>query len=156
MSRMTYSLCFSYLLFTASPVAAADASEAQARAAVQDFLSAREGRNLDDLMKVVDVPWYHDRKSVITERNELQNEFHRLLSRKNQAKVRYELRRLSSYQELRDRFTEDERRMIDQVITPKDMIAFITVSAVGADRLDVLLLLVRLRDGHGKVVGIQN
>jgi hypothetical protein len=133
-----------------------DDLEAAAQTVLKDFFRARERRNLDDLMKTVDVPWYHDGKSVITDRKELAQEFHGLLARKGQSKADYQVRRLLPYRLLKDRFTADERRMIDSVLTDEDRIALVTVRPAGTDQESTMLLFVRLRNGQAKVVGIRN
>lgn len=155
MSRMTFPLCLLFLHVTATTFAASD-QDAVVKTAVQKFLQGREDRNLDDVMKVVDVPWYHDNKSVITDRQELQAEFHRLLSRKNRTKTTSEIKRILPFSQVRSQFTEDQLRMLDAVLAPTDCVVLIAVQEAGLDRSRIMPIFVRLRDGQAKVVGLLN
>lgn len=157
MSRMTFPLCLSLFFLSPPSFAYQDVDpDTPARAVVQQFLRFRQDLNQDDLMTTVDVPWYHDGKSVITDRAELAAEFKALLIRPNQEKVSFEIRRLMPYRAVQEKFTEDERRMADRVLQPEDRVALIVVRPVSTDTERKILLFVRMRDGQAKVVGLMN
>ena len=61
----------------------ADKSEqAQAEEAAAAFMKAVQNKNLDDLLAVVDVPWFHDGKVVIHEVADLRREFEHLFQKR--------------------------------------------------------------------------
>jgi hypothetical protein len=157
MSRMTFPLCLSFfLLATPSFAIQGKDPDAQAKAVLLQFLQARQAKNLDALMKTVDVPWYHDGKSVMTDLKEVEAEFRSLILRKNQPQVEFEVKHLVPYRVMVSLFKEHERRMTDQVLSPEDRVAIIAVRTVGSNKEEKLLLFIRLRDGQAKMAGIMN
>src|SRR5262245_21684588 len=94
MSLHTFALFLSLLASEDRPGAPAD----QAKAAAEAFMKGFQYLNLDDIMKIVDTPWYHDGKTVVYDRKELQTDFGRLLDRyRGSPKVKYEFKAQLAY-----------------------------------------------------------
>lgn len=135
----------------------ATSSAAKATAAAEAFLRGFQFLNLDDIMKSVDVPWFHDGKTVIHDRKELEDEFARLLDRyRGTPKMQFELKKQMTYGSLRDSLEPEERKLVDEVLRPEDFVQLVRLKNPQTNKGESIVLFVRGKEGEFKVVGLKN
>lgn len=121
------------------------------------FLNAVQSGSLDDVLPHIDVPWFMDGKLVITDPEELKNEFHGLLTRrKGKPRATCTVKRDLPYGEVRTRFEDVERRMLDRVLVETDRMFLVAIDNGKDPRPETVVVFVRVRDGQARVVGIKN
>jgi hypothetical protein len=145
------------LCLLALPLALADEdkSDKSSREVVDQFMKATQKSDLGAVLKVVDVPWFHQGDRVIEKRDDLQKEFDLLFKKKNFADLKFELKRLVPYSEVRSKSMPEERQLLDAVLTANDRVALVQVDTEKKGKENIVLL-VRLKDGQAKVVGIKD
>lgn len=138
---------------------AADPSPQQrANEAVTAFMKAVQLKNLDDLLAVVAVPWFHDGKVVIHELADLRREFEHLFQKRMSVDnvLRFSIRKTVPYQALRDQIDPDERKLAEQVLTPQDWLSLVDIHHSETGQRESVVVFVRWRDGQARVVGLKN
>ncbi len=148
---------------TDPPNAASNDVDRTAREAADRFLQAVYGRDLEQLMAQVAVPWFHDGKTVLTERADVEQEFKQMQDkRRNDPSVpRWEVRTVIPYRAVRDQTAPAERRMLDQVLSPDDRLVLVHLQrpkAKGADAPppeETVVLLVKVQGGKALIAGLK-
>ena len=74
------------------------------------------------MMKVVDVPWFHDKKKVIKDRNELRKEFATAFDAKNFQGLKCSVDGVVRVKDIRDKLNAKEKEMLDEVLNDRDVI----------------------------------
>ncbi len=152
--------CCLFLLLAALPCVGQDRAPApadQAKAAAEAFMKGFQLLNLDDILKTVDVPWFHDGKTVIYETKELEADFGKLLERyRGTPKVKYELTKQHAYGAARDKLEPSKRKLVDEVLTEKDFLQVVQLTNPDTGKKETVILFVRVKDGKAKVVGLEN
>ena len=138
-----------------TPLPAKDAPEEEARHLVGSFMQALKASDLDGLLAVVDVPWFHDGKRILNDRADLKAEFKQLLEKKKDlSALTFDIKQLTPYRTLRPKTNVEERKLLDEVITPDDYVALLRVEV--KTKVEHVVLAIRRRDCVVKIVGIKN
>src|SRR5262245_44025351 len=91
MRRITVGFIAWALIGLFSPTAHAEKAATVTRMLVEQFMDALKARDLDAVMKTVDVPWVH-KDGVIKERPELKKYFKQLLAARAFSQMTYEVK----------------------------------------------------------------
>jgi hypothetical protein len=136
----------------------ADDADRLAKKAVEEILKAYKASDIEAIMEAVDVPWFHDGKEVLKEREQLKREFHKELGReKDRAALQHRITDCVAYKTVRDKLREEERKLADEVVTGDDRVLVVRIGkVVTGDQGDKVAFLVRIRDGKAKVVGLKD
>jgi hypothetical protein len=132
----------------------ADERDDQARKAVADFLRALKAKDLEGILKLVDVPWFHDGQRVVRSRDELKTIFQKLLDKQSFADVVQTIKRIQPYANVSAQLEPSERALLDEVLEKDDRIVLLNVTKEGKQQESVVLL-VRTREGKTAIVGIR-
>lgn len=135
----------------------AEDSEAdkQAKQAVDKFFAALKAKDIDAVMKTVDVPWFHDGRRILRDAKDLKAELEQLLKSKDLTNLSYEIRQVISYAEVRGDLDDTTRNLGDEVLdkAQDDRVVLLSVKNPKPEKL---ILLVRIRKGEARIVGLQN
>ena len=156
MVRMTLfsSTALAFFLITTAPSFAADPNDELARQAVQRFMAAVRNEDLDDLDKAIAVPWFHNGKGLLRQRSDVRKEFEQVFLKRDFTTVNYQISLLVRYESVRDRLSDEYRKLLDQAIQANDRVAMLKVTQAGMPKESVVLF-IRLRNGKARVVGLQ-
>jgi hypothetical protein len=151
-------LASSLLLAPEPPVK--DTADEQVREVVGQFIKALQAKDGGALMKTVDVPWFHDGKEVLRDRDKLKGEFEKIFQEKNLGELRFEIDQVLTYARLLEQFgdkvRENDRKLMDEVVSKDDRAVLLSVSKPGRDGKEKVLLLVRTTKGAPRVVGVRD
>jgi hypothetical protein len=131
-----------------------------AKDAAVKFYESFEGRDLDRLLAIVDAPWYHDGKAVLADKADIAYEFKTLLEKRRSLTIRKvpDVKAVLAYGMVRARTDEKDRKMLDQVIREDDFLVLVMLKPEmgkpGAT--ENVVVIVKVRDGIAKVVGVKN
>lgn len=138
------------------PIVAADKADDQAKEAVEQFAKALVGKDVDGLMKVVDVPWCMEGKRLIKDRDELKKEFIKLLDAKDFSKDKVAIKLVAPLPKFEEavgkKLPDDHRKMFEEVLGKDHRMVLIEVEQ--GERKGKGVIAVRLQDGKARVVGI--
>ena len=140
-------------LILASMAGAASADDASddklAKEIHGQLYKAIKAKELDGVMKLVDVPWFGLGKEIVKDEKELKKRFKELLdSIKDTSELKSEVKEVLSYSKARDKFKKQKNlfKLIEELkLTENDRVIIQASNAA---------VLVRIRDGKAKVVGI--
>jgi hypothetical protein len=128
--------------------AAADGAKEEqlAKAAATQFFKALNAKQLDDLMKVADVPWWSGDEELVKDRDELRKIMREVLDNLGEHKFPTEVTQVLTYAEARKKI-EDAKTLavLDKLLDRKDRIVVFGKDEHG--------LLVRIREGKARVIG---
>jgi hypothetical protein len=141
----------------------ADKTEMQAKRAVRQFGKALWAKDLDTLMKHVDVPWYDnlEKNRLIRDRDQLKKELQKLFpDSKAPAKVILSVKDVHTYAEVLEKYgkeiDKEERKLLDQVLKQNDLILNVDVKTPEGEQLTRTLFMVSFREGRPRVVGMRD
>lgn len=139
-------------------LAAEPSPQQRASEAVTAFMKAVQFKNLDDLLAVVAVPWFHDGKVIIHDLADLRREFDHLFQKRlsTENTLRFTIRKTVPYRELRDQIDPDDRKLAEQVLTPQDWLSLVDILHSETGQRESVVVFVRWRDGQAKIVGLKN
>jgi hypothetical protein len=123
------------------------------------FYESFESRDLDALLATVDAPWYHDGKAVLHSKDEVRAEFKALLDKRRDVKVRKTagVKGVHCYHTVRDRIPPADRKLLAQVMKDDDYLVLVVLKSDNDPKAtENVVVLVRVKDGVGRVVGIKN
>jgi hypothetical protein len=124
------------------------------------FYDAFDQRDLEGLLALVDVPWYHDGKAVLHDKAEIHAEFKSLLEKRRDVKIRKipDIKAVLPYSAVRERTDPNERKWLDQVIQDQDLLVLVMLKpeAGKIGTIENVVALVKIRGGIAKVVGLKN
>jgi hypothetical protein len=134
--------------------------EKNVRKVAEQVCQAVKHLDVDAVMKVADVPWWHntgnERNRVFTKRDELANWFSRAwgseISRPAPAES-VTLTKIIPYQEERNNISSAKQRMMEQVLTKDDWVIWITSTRKNGGAL-VAKLFIGQRQGQWKLIGV--
>jgi hypothetical protein len=139
--------CFLCVWFTPIEAAGAADSDKLAREAYLRFCQAFNKKDLDGLMKVVDIPWLASGKPVVKDRDKLQKIWKDLLARKNiGVPLPLPNWKVEPVAFLRKAAKEDKEfltRLKELGLTKEDRVV----------NEGITIFIVRLRKGEAKIVG---
>jgi hypothetical protein len=134
--------------------------EKLASEAVVKFYEAFEGRDLDALLIAVETPWFHDGKTVLSTKEDVRNEFKVLLAKRRDVKQRKvaDVKAVFDYGAVRQRTDPADRRLLDQVVKEDDQLVLVVLKPEPGKpgTTENVVVLVKIREGVAKVVGVKN
>lgn len=146
------------LLISQCLLYAEDATDKLARRTVERFFDAWRSGEVDAMLRSADLPWFHNAKEVLKDRERLKREFHKDLSREmDRSSLQLKVQQIVTYQSVRDKLREEERTLADEVVGASDrvVLAFIGRDA-DKNRGDKVAFLVRIKDGQARIVGLRD
>jgi hypothetical protein len=146
------------LFLLALPLAglAQDDADEQARAAVHQFMKCFKAKDLDGVMAVVQAPWFHKGQRIIRNREEVREAFQGLFAKKEDLDmIRYDIKTVIAYEAVREAMNDDERMLIDQVLTKSDRVLLLQLEKPNKAK-EIVVLLVAVKQGEAKVVGLKS
>jgi hypothetical protein len=152
MSRFVF--CFGLVLgvvlsLSASSVAAQDKkADDKAKEIHGQFVKAIKAKDLDGMMKLVDVPWIGFSKEVIKDEKDLKKALKGFLdSIEDPAMVKADIKEILSYAKFREKFKDKKEalKLLDVLKLTNDDRVIVEASAA---------IIIRIRDGKAKVVGV--
>jgi hypothetical protein len=138
----------------AATVAQADKDDARAREAVEQFIKAALARDLDGVMKHVDVPWCQDARRIVKDKEELRKAFLKSFQRPGQLmEAKLHIREVGTLEQLREKKKGPPARDVSlgEVLGKEHRVVFVELEHDG--RLQPVWIGVRLEKGEAKVVG---
>jgi hypothetical protein len=146
-----------------SAAQAGDFDLKQAKKACETFINALTAKDLDALIKVTAVPWYDnfEQSRVLLKRDDLDKELQKFIAKiKAPAKVVVEFKETLTYELVLEKFGGDippeERKLLDQVLKKSDYVLRVEIQSPDGEQLGQIVMLVGLRDGHARVVGLRS
>jgi len=139
----------------APAVRAQDKTEAQVKEVVGQFTKAVKGKDIVNLMRVQEVPFFFDGKRNITELDELRKLWTGVLEKKDLAQAEFQIEEIQVFEKAQERFSEKERELLKDVMKKDDRVVRLSVLQKGKTT-EGLRLLVRLKDGKAKIVGLRD
>jgi hypothetical protein len=147
----------------------ADKNAELAKKAVEAFAKGVVAKNIDALMKVVDVPWCDnlnmDASKLILKNDdknpELRKRLEKLIgaSMEIPAKVVVDFKMVLTYEKVLEKFgkalPESERKILDEVLKKTDYILHVAIKSPDGDVLVELSFLVAIRGKEAKIVGLR-
>jgi hypothetical protein len=132
-----------------------DPSDKAAAGIVGKFMAAVKGKDLEAVMRTVEVPWFHKGEEVIKERSELKKEFDSLFAKRDFGELKYEIKRIAAFSAIRDKTMGEERKLLDEVLSGSDRVVLLEIASEkkGPEKL---VLLVKLSQDTAWVVGIKD
>ncbi len=141
------------VLSTSQVLIAEDKPDDLAKEVVGQFMKALRGNNLEAVLEAADVPWFHDGKKIIKDRDELKKEFKELLDKKDLKALKFEIKRVVPYKDVRDQTNEEEQKLLDEVLDRSKDDRVLLVEIDGKERV---ALMVRVREGRAVLVGLRD
>jgi hypothetical protein len=123
------------------------------------FYEAFENRDLEALVATVDAPWYHDGKAVLHSKDEIRAEFKALLEKRRDVKGRKiaDVKGVHCFHTVRERISPNDRKLLDQVVKDDDYLVLVILRSESNPKVtENIVVLVRVKDGAARVVGIKN
>ncbi|HYT91021.1 MAG TPA: hypothetical protein VEL76_20080 [Gemmataceae bacterium] len=120
-----------------------------AKETVQNFLKAGKTKDLESIMKLVEVPWSNGGLRTIKDREELKKQFSNSLEQ-GRGMPGADIFLIARYGPIRELFAEPGRDF-DQIVGKEDWVVF--TRGEGKQKENVGMLFVRVREGEGKIIG---
>lgn len=143
------------LFLVCSAKADADKDDAIARDVVERLFKAVLARDVEGLMKLIDVPWCHDAREIIMDKEKLREEFSKAFKReRDSSKDKVHIRMIATLAKFREAKKAPPTRgaSLGEVLGKNHRVVFIEVEHDG--RFQPVWIGVRLEKGKGKVVGM--
>ena len=138
--------------FAAAPASAADKNEDKAKEAAVAFLKAVKAKDADAVMKASAAPFAHREGGeigVVKDEAELKKWIKGKLDEiKDADKVPTEVEKVVPFAELKAKLEADDQKKVEEVVGKDGFVAMIEVDG------KMVVILVRIKDGKAKVVGI--
>jgi hypothetical protein len=138
------------MVFPPPAVAGDPKPEQVARVAASDFSKALKAKDLEGALKVVAVPFMKDNGQIVNDQDELRKYLKEAIAAiKDPSTAPVEIIDVVPYAKARDKANQDDRKASDQVVSKNDLVVF-----VGREKKRIFSVLVRVREGKAKVVGL--
>jgi hypothetical protein len=131
-------------------------ADSQAREAVSQFFKAIKAKDIDDLLKAVDVPFCREGGKNIEDRDDLKRFFQTALGARGPSKDTITIKLVTTLPRLEEaegKFTDDERKAVEEALGKDHRVVKVEWDRFGEGKHRALIL-VRFREGLAKVVGI--
>jgi hypothetical protein len=131
-------------------------TDTQAKEAVVQFFKTFKAKDIDGVMKVVDVPFCREGGKNIEERDALKQFFQKALEIRDPSKDTITIMLVTTLPKLEEsegKFTDDERKACQAALGKDHRIVKVVRNRSGEGKHEALIL-VRLQKGKAKVVGI--
>lgn len=122
---------------------------AQAKGVAEEFLKAMKAEDVQEAMKVVDVPFFVDGKEVIKEREQVEALFVKVFRNKDLTQIDYTIKEVHPAAKLPDLVNKSQRELAEKTVGDTDRVVIVAIGK------DTVVVLVRFqRDGKAKVSGL--
>ena len=138
------------------PQAKGKETDTRARKAVVQFFKAFKAKEIDDLMKAVDVPFCREGGKNVEKRDDLKQFFQQALQVRDPSKDTITIKLVTTLPKLEEaegKFTDDERKAVEAVLGKDHRVVKVEWDRFGEGK-QRMLILVRLQQGKARVVGI--
>jgi len=137
-------------------VRADDEADKKVREAATEFMNALKSESVEGVMKVADVPFYEDGHQVIAERDGVEKLVRELFEKEDDlGSIKFEITKIHAIENVREKFSEPKRELLKGVMADGDRVVQFKVEHDGQTE-DGFLVLVRVREGMAKVVGVED
>lgn len=128
-----------------------------AKEAAEQFVKAVQVEDIESLVKIMDVPFFiHG--GIIKDQDELREIFADLFQEKNMTQLNFQIKEVQTYEKIEEEWKKKKDKDGDDIkklnLGKGDRIVILTVTAPQG-REERTLLLVRIREGKVKVVGLR-
>ena len=138
--------------------------EKQARKLCKQFWDDVAKKDLDGLMKTVDIPFYargEKKTNVIRNKDELRKLLSRLFPGPNAPNdLTFEVKEVLTYEKMLEKYgkqiEDDERKLLDEVLKKDDLVLNLQFKTSEGKNLDRLVTMVGWRKGNAKVIGVRD
>jgi hypothetical protein len=123
------------------------------------FYEAFENRDVDAILETIETPWYHDGKAILHSKDEVRTEFKALLEKRREVKTRKvaEVKGVHCYHTVRERVSANDRKLLDQVVREDDYLVLVQLKQANSPgTTENVVVLVRVKDGAARVIGVKN
>lgn len=137
-------------------VGAQEKGDALAREAVEQFFKAFNAKDIDSLLKGVDVPFCREGGKNIDKLNELKPYLQKALDTRDPSKDKLAIKLVTTLPKLEEaegKFTDNERKAVQAVLGNDHRVVKVEMNR-GEGGKHVHLIFVRIQNGKAKVVGI--
>ena len=136
-------------------VRADEEADKKAREAATEFMNALKAESIEGVLKVAGVPFYEDGHQVIAERDGVEKLVRDLFEKEDLSSVKFEISKVHAFEDVREKFSEAKRDLLKGVMADGDRVVQFTLDDDG-QKEEEFLVLVRLREGTAKVVGVED
>jgi len=137
--------------------ARAEKADTVARFVVEHFMNAVKAKDLEEIMKTVDVPWV-SKEGVIRERQELRKHFQQRFAARDYSQMNYEVKELVSFARFSELYGKEMKKRdsklwaeVEKIATEHDRVLRLKVEKGGGDEF---IALVRSHGGERKILGL--
>jgi hypothetical protein len=126
-----------------------DKLDLEAKKVAEDYMNGVWKQKIEDVMKLVDVPFYWDGKENIKDRERLKSNIERLLKR-DRSQTRFKSKAVYAFAKLPKEALRDEQwALLKKVLDETDRVVIFELSTSD----DMPFIMIRIREGKMKVVG---
>lgn len=126
----------------------------------KQFYTAFESGNVDEMLGLARVPWYHDGQGIVRSLDVLKVELKKFTDQRDASQGQRvpDIKMVAAYGLTKDRMPAKDREMLDQVVRDDDHLALVMLKPQdGANKKsENVVLLVRIKDGKGTVIGLKH
>ncbi len=157
---MTHSIRFTLLALVSifalcgTTVLRADDKDDIAKKGLTQFIDAMKSEDIEAVMKTVDVPWFHDGKKVIREKDELKQVLEKVFANEDASNVKFEIKKVTTFGAEKDKLGEKDRELLAEVARDDDRIFVLAIENNGES--EKIAFLVRVGDKGAKVIGVRD
>jgi hypothetical protein len=126
----------------------------------QRFYAALESGNIDGILPLCQMPWYHDGQSVVQQPDVLKVELKKLSDSRDasQGKRVVDVKLVMTYGTTKDRMPSKDRALLDQVMKDDDYLVLVMLKSadVTVRKSENVVLLTRVKDGKSIAIGVKH
>ncbi|HQR43278.1 MAG TPA: hypothetical protein PLX97_11355 [Gemmatales bacterium] len=126
----------------------------------QRFYAALESGNMDSMLPMCQLPWYHDGQCVVQQADILKVELKKLFDNRDtsQGKRVADVKLVMTYAATKDRMPSKDRVLLDQVVKDDDYLVLVMLKSadVTVRKSENVVLLARIKDGKAMAIGVKH
>lgn len=126
----------------------------------KQFYTAYENGQVDRMLPLASVPWYHDGKLVVQQQDVLKQELQKWVESRNTSySVRLiEVKLVATMAAMKSRMPAKDRSMLEQVAHDDDYLVLVMLKPTDATIkvTENVVLLMRIRDGKPQAIGVKH
>lgn len=126
----------------------------------KQYYTAYEAVNLDVMLGMAQVPWYHDGQAVVRSQDALRIELKKMNDKRDTSlgKRVPDVKLVASFAVMKARMPTKDREMLEQVVTDDDYLALVMLKSADATnkKTENVVLFARIKDGKASVIGVKH
>jgi hypothetical protein len=126
----------------------------------QRFYASWEAGNVEGVLPLCQMPWYHDGLQVVQQTDSLRVELKKLIDARDvsHGKRTVDVKLVMTYGATKERMPSKERALLDQVMRDDDYLVLVMLKPadVTVKKSENVVLLTRIKDGKAMAVGIKH